>query len=61
MRVTDVKKKRKKVKQIGWDKAIADAENQIAIATERLHRLREIVAEFKQMKESGQPWPSQQH
>jgi len=57
-RLTGVKENRHKVTRgVGWDSAIADAENRLSIAQERVGTLRQVLADFKEMKRKGERWP----
>ncbi|SPF31625.1 hypothetical protein SBA1_100081 [Candidatus Sulfotelmatobacter kueseliae] len=59
MRVTNVKRNRTRLhrNEVAWDRAISEAESKLEFARRRAKRLREIVADLKQMKKSGQMWP----
>jgi len=62
VRITDVKEKRQKVKhnEMAWNRVISDAESKLRSSVTRTQRLREIVADLKRMKDSGEPWPTAQ-
>ena len=42
----------------GWDDAINEAERQLLIINSRAARLRKVIEDFKELKASGHPWPS---
>lgn len=41
----------------GWDDAIKEAETQIRRIENRAARLRKVIADFKELKANGHPWP----
>jgi hypothetical protein len=60
MRSTIVKEDRRNVihgRMSSWDALIEDAEGKLLLAIERCQRLREIVADLKKLRASGQMFP----
>ena len=43
-----------------WDKAIVEAEHQIAVAEARITGLRLSIVTFKELKATGEPFPGEQ-
>jgi len=43
----------------GWDMAICDAENEVRKAQARVERLTLSIANFKQFRDQGEPFPGE--
>jgi hypothetical protein len=40
-----------------WDRAIADAENAVALDRSKIAQMKRAIRAFRAMRDAGEPWP----
>lgn len=51
------KNKNKDKLQNGWERALAEAENQVKMRQRKIYELRKTITIFREKIASGEPWP----